>query len=126
MVDFLFIERGRRPSEARIEHGLAQAVRAAGLTGPDGAALHVTPHQLRHCYATALANSGMSIQGLMALLGHTTPEMILRYATLASPTLRAAYDTAMIKMRPRMPLAPPSQAQVPDHVEWLQDRKSVV
>jgi len=119
MVDFLFIERGRRPSEARIEHGLAQAVRAAGLTGPDGAALHVTPHQLRHCYATALANSGMSIQGLMALLGHTTPEMTLRYATLASPTLRAAYDTAMGKMRPRMPLAPPSQAQVPDHLEWL-------
>ena len=63
-------------------------MRPAGLTGADGEPLHVTAHQLRHCYATALANSGMSIQGLMALLGHTTPEMTLRYATLASPAQR--------------------------------------
>ena len=47
--------------------------------------LTVTPHQLRHTYATALANAGMSLQALMALLGHVTPEMTIRYATLASP-----------------------------------------
>jgi len=119
MVDFLFVERGRRPGHARIERGLAQAVRTAALTGPDGAYLHVTPHQLRHCYATALANSGMSIQGLMALLGHTTPEMTLRYATLASPTLRNAYETAMGRMRPRLPIAPVGKPIVPDRVQWL-------
>ncbi len=119
MVDFLFAERGKRPGHARIERGLADAVRAAGLTGPDGAPLHVTAHQLRHCYATALANAGMSIQGLMALLGHTTPEMTLRYATLASPTLHAAYETAMGRMRPRLPLAPLGQPIVPDRVQWL-------
>jgi hypothetical protein len=119
MVDFLFLERGRRPGAARIERGLAQAVRAAGLTGPDGAPLHVVPHQLRHTYATGLANSGMSIQGLMALLGHTTPEMTLRYATLASPTLHAAYETAMGRMRPRLPIAPVGKPLVPDRVQWL-------
>lgn len=119
LVDFLFIERGKRPGHARIEHGLAEAVRAAGLTGPDGAPLHVTAHQLRHCYATALANAGMSIQGLMALLGHTTPEMTLRYATLASPTLHAAYETAMGRMRPRLPIAPVGKPIVPDRVQWL-------
>jgi integrase len=48
MVDFLFVEGGRRPGAARIERGLAQAVRAAGLTGPDCAPLHITAHQLRH------------------------------------------------------------------------------
>jgi integrase len=57
MVDFLFVERGRRPSSARIERGLRDAVRAARLTGPDGAPLHVTAHQLRHTYATAFANA---------------------------------------------------------------------
>ena len=119
MVDFLFTERGKRPGHARIERGLAQAVRAAGLGGPDGQPLHVTPHQLRHCYATALANAGMSIQGLMALLGHTTPEMTLRYATLASPTLHAAYETAMGRMRPRLPIAPVGKPLVPDRVQWL-------
>lgn len=119
MVDFLFVEHGRRPKHSRIARGLADAVRAAGLTGADGEPLHVTAHQLRHCYATALANSGMSIQGLMALLGHTTPEMTLRYATLASPTLRAAYETAMGRMRPRLPIAPVGKPIVPDRVQWL-------
>jgi integrase len=119
MVDFLFVEHGRRPGHTRITRGLADAVRAAGLTGADGEPLHVTAHQLRHCYATALANSGMSIQGLMALLGHTTPEMTLRYATLASPTLRAAYETAMGRMRPRLPIAPIGKPMVPDRVQWL-------
>ena len=120
MADFLFVERGRRPSAARIERGLADAVRLAGLSGPDGAPLHVVAHQLRHTYATALANAGMSIQGLMALLGHTTPEMTLRYATLASPTLRNAYDVAIGKIRPRIPLTPTSRRPAaPDKVEWL-------
>ena len=32
---------------------------------------------------------GMSLQALMAVLGHVTPEMTLRYATLASPALRS-------------------------------------
>ena len=59
----------------------------------------MTPHQLRHTYATELANAGMSLQALMAILGHVTPEMTLRYATLASPTLRAAYDQAIGKVR---------------------------
>ena len=119
MVDFLFVERGRRPGAARIERGLREATRAAGLTGPDGGPLHVTAHQLRHTYATALANSGMSIQALMALLGHTTPEMTLRYATLASPTLRNAYETAMGRMRPRLPIAPVGKPIIPDQVQWL-------
>ncbi len=40
---------------------------------------HVTPHQLRHTYATALVNAGVSLQALMALLGHVSAEMSLRY-----------------------------------------------
>src|SRR6478736_5745157 len=35
-----------------------------------GCVLIVTPHQLRHTWATELANAGMSLQALMALLGH--------------------------------------------------------
>jgi hypothetical protein len=61
----------------------------------------------------------MSIQAIMALLGHTTPEMTLRYATLASPTLRTAYQTAMGRMRPRLPIAPVGKPLLPSKVEWL-------
>lgn len=61
----------------------------------------------------------MSIQALMALLGHNSPAMTLRYATLASPTLRTAYDQAMGKIRPRLPIAPTGRPIVPDRVDWL-------
>lgn len=120
-TDFLFVERGRRPSSYRLRQGLADAAAAAGLRGRDGATLHVTPHQLRHTYGTELVNGGMSLQALMALLGHVSAEMTLRYASLASPTVRVAYDQAMSKARSRLtlPIAPVGQAIVPDRVQWL-------
>jgi Phage integrase family len=118
-TDFLFCEHGRQLRPWRIRKGLDQAVRAAGLTGPDGTPLRVVPHQLRHTYSTMLVNAGMSLQALMALLGHVTPEMTLRYATLASPTLRAAYDEAIGKARPRLPLITGGRPAVPSKVEWL-------
>ena len=77
------------------------------------------PHQLRHTYATTLVNAGMSLQALMALLGHVTAEMTLRYATLASPTLRAAYDEAIGKARPRLPLIVNDRPVLPSKAEWL-------
>jgi len=117
--DYLFAEKGKRLTAWRIRKGLDTAVTAAGLTGAGGQPLRVTPHQLRHTYATELANAGMSLQGLMALLGHVTPEMTLRYAVLASPTLRAAYDEAIGKVRGRIPVAPAGRPAVPPKVEWI-------
>ncbi len=46
----------------------------------------------------------MSLQALMALLGHVTPEMTLCYASLASYTVRSAYDAAMAKTRTKQQL----------------------
>ena len=121
-ADFLFVERGRRLSAYRLRHGLDDAVAAAGLRGRDNTALHITPHQLRHTYGTTLVNAGMSLQALMALPGHVSAEMTLRYATLASPTVRAAYETAMTKVRARQSLfvRPAGRSTAPDRVEWLQ------
>ncbi len=45
--------------------------------------------------------------------------MTLRYATLASPALRAAYDEAIGKARPRLPLIVAGRPAVPAKVEWL-------
>ncbi|MCK8672221.1 tyrosine-type recombinase/integrase [Rhodococcus sp. HM1] len=119
LTDFLFVAHGRRLSQTRLRNGLLAAVEACGLRGAGGAPLVVTPHQLRHTWATELANAGMSLQALMALLGHVTPQMTLRYATLASPTLRDAYDQAMGKMRRRFTLTPVGKPIVPDAVTWL-------
>jgi len=46
------------------------------------------PHQIRHTYATALINAGVSLQALMALLGHVSSRMSLRYAHLFDHTVR--------------------------------------
>jgi hypothetical protein len=64
----------------------------------------------------------MSLQALMALLGHikhVTPQMTIRYATLASPALRTAYDEAMGKMRRQFTLTPAGKPIIPDKVTWL-------
>jgi len=120
-ADFLFTERGRRLSAYRLRHGLDDAAAAAGLRGRDSQPLHVTPHQLRHTYATSLVNAGMSLQALMALLGHVTTEMTLRYASLAAPAVRTAYEEAMGKARTRLTLAiaPAGQPIIPDRINWL-------
>ena len=76
---------GRLPGERTC------VTRIAGLTMADGVPLRVVPHQLRHTYATELVNAGMSLQALMALLGHSPPEMTLRYATLAPGALQTGH-----------------------------------
>jgi integrase len=119
LADFIFVERGRRLGTTRIQRGLRDAVVAAGLIGPDGQPLRVVAHQLRHTWATELANTGMSMQALMTLLGHRSPEMTIRYARLASPTLKAAYDQAAGKIARRIPIAPVGRPATPDRVEWL-------
>jgi integrase len=119
LADFVFVERGRRLGPSRLQSGLRRAVEKAGLTGVDGQPLKVVSHQLRHTYATSLVNAGMSLQALMALLGHRSPEMTIRYARLASPTLRAAYDEAIGKMRKLLPFATATLPAVPDRLEWL-------
>ncbi|MDQ3305694.1 MAG: hypothetical protein M3535_06885 [Actinomycetota bacterium] len=52
---------------------------------------------------------------------HVSAEMTLRYATLASPTVRAAYEAAMTKVHARQALfvRPAGQGAVPDRVAWL-------
>lgn len=49
---------------------------------------HVRFHDLRHAYASWLAATGVSDRELMALLGHTDPRMISRYAHLRSDHLK--------------------------------------
>jgi hypothetical protein len=45
--------------------------------------------------------------------------MTIRYATLASPTLRAAYDEATGRMRRQSTLTPVGKPILPDKVGWL-------
>ncbi len=52
---------------------------------------------------------------------HGSTEMTLRYASLAAPAIRTAYEEAMSKARARLvlPIAPIGQPIIPGRVEWL-------
>jgi len=120
-VDYLFVIAGARIGPNRIRRGIDDAIRGAGLLDPSGQPLRITPHQLRHTYATSLVNAGMSLQALMALLGHVSPQMTLRYAALANGTVRGAYEAAMAKLHQRrpLPLVVAGRPVVPDKITWL-------
>jgi integrase len=60
LIDFLFTQRGRRLGYSRLRNGLLAAAESAGLLAPDGTALVVTPHQLRHTWATELDLRGIA------------------------------------------------------------------
>jgi site-specific recombinase XerD len=122
-ADFVFAERGRRLSAYRLRHGLDDAATAAGLRGHDGQPLHVTPHQLRHTYATSLDLRRHVTAGADGAARHVTTEMTLRYASLAAPTIRIAYEEAMSKTRNRLALtiAPVGEPIVSNRIEWLRE-----
>lgn len=87
-AQFLFTYHGRRLTQQGVRRELDHAADVAGLD-------HVTSHQLRHTYATVLVNAGVSLQALMALLGHVSAEMSLRYGRLFDSTVRTEYERAL-------------------------------
>lgn len=100
-AQFLFTSHGRRLNQAALRHELDHATQTAGLG-------HVTSHQLRHTYATALVNAGVSLQALMTLLGHASAEMSLRYGRLFDATVRTEYERALDLVKQNMPTAGPA------------------
>lgn len=87
-AQFLFTHHGRRLAQNAVRNELDRAAATAGLG-------HLTSHQLRHTWATTLVNAGVSLQALMALLGHVSAEMSLRYGHLFDTTVRSEYDRAL-------------------------------
>ncbi len=94
-TQFLFTHHGRRLSQTAVRKELDRSAKAAGIA-------HVTPHQLRHTYATALVNAGVSLQALMTLLGHVSAQMSLRYAHLFDATVRTEYERALTLAKTRI------------------------
>ena len=107
LADFLLTHQGRRVSADTLREELHRAAAEAGLDG-------VVPHQLRHTYATALVNAGCSLQALMALLGHVSAEMSLRYGRLFDATVRDEYTRALALAKAQLgPVLPGERTQLP-------------
>lgn len=65
-----------------------------GLPIPD----KMTTHRLRHTYATVLLNGGMTLVGVMHLLGHRNVRTTLRYAAITQDTVVNDYFKAMAEI----------------------------
>ena len=111
MVDFLMVHYGRRISDHAMRAELRRAAAEAGLEG-------ATPHQLRHTFATALVNAGVSLQHLMVLLGHQSAEMSLRYGRLFDATVRESYERALALAKSRLGPLLPEAAPVQLNTDW--------
>jgi len=105
-AQFLFTHHGKRLSQKAVRDELDRAAATAGLG-------HITPHQLRHTYATALINAGVSLQALMALLGHVSAAMSLRYARLFDATVRTEYERALNLAKSQIGPLPASRPWLP-------------
>lgn len=106
-TDYLLTHHGRRLTVDHLRDVLNRITTDAGLP-------HITPHQLRHTYATALVNAGVSLQSLMALLGHVSAEMSLRYGRLFDATVRTEYERALTAAKAHLGTLPtePPQGRV--------------
>ncbi len=80
---------------ARIFHG---AKDAALIDKP------VSPHTLRHCFATHLLERKVDIRLIQVLLGHTKLDTTARYSQVSSTTLKAV--TSPLEHLKREPLPP--------------------
>jgi site-specific recombinase XerD len=70
-----------------------------GVTGIVGG----HPHALRHTFGTALAEAGVDLAVMQALLGHAHVDTTARYVHLAPAHVKAEFDAARARIRSQQP-----------------------
>ena len=84
-----------------------------------GCSLRPVSHQLRHTYATDMLSHQVSLPGIMALLGHTTPRMTMCYLKVTQSDLQREYLQAQSQRHyfpPPLPFPQPAPSADPASV----------
>ncbi len=92
--DYVFLYRHKQVSRELIRLRLKAAGKRTGIK--------VTPHMLRHTFATQLVNAGCKITSIQRLLGHKRLQNTLTYARLHDQTIATDYYTAMAVIEARL------------------------
>lgn len=79
-------------SYATFRQRLARWQTVIGLHDEAGQPVKATPHQFRHTLGTRMINQGVPQHVVQKMLGHASPQMTARYATIHDTTVRAAFD----------------------------------
>ena len=86
-MDPMFINKsGKRISGRSIRRKLDKYIQVAGL------AQHVSPHTLRHSFATHMLNNGADLRSVQELLGHQSLSTTQIYTHLTTKRLKEVYD----------------------------------
>jgi site-specific recombinase XerD len=99
-------QNGRVPPPTTMRYKLARAAQQAGCSA------RVTPHRLRHTFATSMLRAGVSLLAIKEMLGHRCITMTMRYVQVSQLDLQREYQAARQKMAPLYSIpkivAPPS------------------
>ena len=79
---------GRRLSQRSIRRKLDKYLQQAGID------VHVSPHALRHSFATHMLNAGADLRSVQELLGHSSLSTTQIYTHLTTARLKEVYDRA--------------------------------
>jgi site-specific recombinase XerD len=83
-----------RMTPRAIERMIARAGKRAGIVGKK-----LSPHTLRHCFATDLLENGADIRSVQELLGHASISTTQIYTHVTNRRLREVYDAFHGKFR---------------------------
>jgi len=84
---------GKRLTQRSVQRILDKAVRMSGISRK------ISPHALRHSFATHLMDAGADLRSIQELLGHESLSTTQKYTSVSVTRLMEVYDKAHPKAR---------------------------